>query len=198
MKVGDSKKAAVLAFVAFLAVGFLASRLFIGSATPPAGNAGTPIESAETDMTPAMPAMLTTDPFSNKDLDKSGSSGQGAASSQVGTNPSQNFPVPMLPSIFGPGNGISGNLPVQVEPAKDAGDSRQSGVSADKTRVVLHGIVDAGEPVAFVSVNGTAKKLKKGDRLMGIGTVVWITLEAIELRLKGRSVKVLVGGEVEL
>lgn len=204
MKVGDTKKAAVLGVVAVAAVLYLGKSLLnVGGGSNPAAN---PSANAHADQAPheALPLEVSVDGFSHpalaKLLDESPRTNAGREEG-AGAPPTIPGNLPAVPSVWESGRFDPGNtaaVPIQApEPNKpqESGDPPRQEHQESRGAILVTAVIVADDPVAFISVNG---KESVGCRV-GAEVADGVVIEAIHedhvvLRVKKKS-KVVRPGE---
>jgi hypothetical protein len=163
VKVGDTKKAAVLGVVAVAAVLYLGKSLLnVGGGSNPAAN---PTANAHADQAPheALPLEVSVDRFSHpalaKLLDESPRTNAGR---EEGAAAPPTIPgnLPAIPSVLeagmlGPGNTVTvpDQVPEPTKPQESGGPPRQEHQES-RGAILLTAVLVADDPVAFISVNG--------------------------------------------
>lgn len=218
MKTGNKTQAILLGVVATGAIGFLGKTLLSsfggsqGAASRPviAERASTKKQEVATQVSTSresrssnivIPAVLKNDAFSSPLLaTKKINSSQPEApkGNREGVEPIQ----PSESEFTLPPNVEPDVKPKQNTPDENSEINRTLSESKEKAEVKLkvlyQGFIDAGYPVAVLSVNGVSTNVELNSALGTDIKVIFISSEKITLRFRSKSVSVTIGKEVQL
>jgi hypothetical protein len=199
MKSSDPKQVAVLGTVAALAIGYLGFSLF-GSSAPSAQPAAAPEKEASADEA-EMPVQerLLRDPFNHPRL------AMGPSGSQTNMSPEEAMAAnmnalqaarmrsaegaiegfearPLSPGPFGGFLPGSIDLSPTGEPGEKTGNDRQE-KKRPRHRFVLSAVIEVGDPVAFLKVNGSeSRAFRKQDLLIEGVRLIEIESDRVQVR----------------
>jgi hypothetical protein len=222
MKTGNKTQAIVLGVVATGAIGFLGRTLlssFSGSQGPASRPASADrVASDKEQLAPlvsssreprstsiVIPAVLKNDAFSNPLLaTKKTDSSQPETPKSISKGNGESV-VPIQPSeseFTLPPNVEPDVKPKQNTPDENSKTNRTHSESKEKAEVKLkvlyQGFIDAGNPVAILSVNGVSTNIELNSALGSDIKVIFISSEKVTLRFRSKSVSVAIGKEVQL